>query len=138
MGCPPSPTRDQAYLQGIERRLRYLETNLAGFREITGVCTTGGQTLVDVIGLEFDSESGTYLLTFASEPGAYYQIQQSTDAITWVAAEDLYPAAADPAIYTTWTSGVFEFDDTIWFRVRKYPRVLLPCTPPSHACPDII
>lgn len=136
--CLPTPDRNQSALSDLQRRVRQLEKNLAGFQEITGVCTTGGQFIVDVIGLVYDPESGTYLLSFLSEPGAFYQVQQSSDAITWTPVENFYPAAADPDIITTWTSGVFAIDTTIWFRVRKNPPVRLPCTPPANPCPDIL
>lgn len=141
MGCTDTnPNRQEAVNRDVQRRLRKLETGLAGYWEITGVCTTAGSDPVDIVANEYSIPDQTFTITFSSIEGQRFQVQVSTDSgLNWTVAEDNVLAAVDPAISTEWESAVYEIDDfPVWFRVRRYPRVITPCTPPSATCPDII
>jgi hypothetical protein len=141
MGCTtPSDDRTMGYVRNMDARLRALERDLAGFKEITGACTTAGQSIVAVIATSQDPGTGVYTITFLSTPGRTYQVQTSTDGVNWTVAENVVEADADPAIMTEWLSDAYPlFEDTPrYFRVRVYPVMLIPCTPGVPACPDII
>jgi hypothetical protein len=141
MSCTDSTVRLQRQVTDLARRISYLETALKGFQEWTGVCTSPGNTIVALYTSDWDPDTGIFSITFASQQGQQFQIQQSTDGgVTWTIADNLVLAAVDPAIETTWESEPFTIDDLpIIFRVRRYPRALLPC-PPAEAgpCPNII
>ncbi len=140
MSCAPNDNRVMGYVRSFESRLRAVERNLAGFQEITGACTTAGQSIVALIGNVQDPDTGVFTLIWLSTPGETYQVQTSTDAISWTVADNVVEADADPAITTEWVSAAYDpIDETPrYFRVRKYPTILIPCTPAAPACPDII
>jgi hypothetical protein len=142
MSCAsPSDARVMNYVRSMEARIRNLERNLAGFHEITGACTTAGQSIVAVIGNVQDPGTGVFTLIWLSTPGETYQVQTSTDAINWTIAENVVEADADPAITTEWLSAAYDpIDETPrYFRVRRYPQILIPCpAPTAPPCPDIL
>jgi hypothetical protein len=123
------------------RRITQLERALSSFQEWTGICTSAGNTIVALYTAEWDPDTGIFTITFASQQGQTFQIQQSTDGgVTWTIADNIVLAAVDPDIITTWESTPFGIDDLpIIFRVRRYPRALLPC-PPAEAgpCPILV
>ncbi len=124
----------------FDRRLRNLERNLAGFQEITGICTKASQHPVDIVATEYDVDTGLFTITFSSLEGQRFQVQVSTDSgVTWTIAADNVLAADSPAIVTDWISAAYELDDfPVFFRVRRYPALMTPCTPIAPTCPDIL
>lgn len=130
-----------ATVQDLRARVRYLEKALAGFQQWTGVCTGSGGQIAALYSNVLDVGTGVFTLTFASQAGQKFQVQQSTDGgVTWTVAENVVNAAADPAIQTVWESGPIDpMEESIIFRVRRYPQVLLPCpTPDAGPCPNLI
>lgn len=136
-----STIRLQRQVSDQGRRITQLEKALSSFQEWTGICTSAGNTIVALYTADWDVGTGIFTITFASQEGQQFQIQQSTDdGVTWTIADNLVLAEVSPAIITSWESAVFTIDDLpIIFRVRLYPRALLPC-PPAEAgpCPIII
>lgn len=141
MGCTtPSDDRTFGYVRSFDQRLRTVERNLAGFQEITGACTTAGQSVVAIIATAQDPGTGVYTITFLSTPGRTYQVQTSTDGIAWTVAENVVEADISPAIMTEWVSAAYALFETTprYFRIRIWPVMLIPCTPAAPACPDVI
>lgn len=123
MSCqPPSSYPD------LHRRIASLERQLAGFKEITGTDPSTGPFIVTILSVDHDPDTLFYTIVFVSTPGDLYQVQTSTDAITWNLLDEL-PAAASPAVSTSWVSEPYLMDSVDYFRIRRYPRTLVPCTP---------
>lgn len=139
--CSATNARLQRQVQDQARRLYQLEQALSGFQAWTGVCTSADNTLAALYTSEWDAGTGIFTITFGSQEGQQYQIQQSSDGgVTWTEADHLVLAEVSPAIITTWESAPFTIDDLpIIFRVRRYPRALLPCpTPEAGPCPILV
>ncbi len=129
-----------AQMAQFDRRLRNVERNLAGFQELTGICTKASQYPVDIVANTYDADTHLFTISFSSLQGQRFQVQVSTDSgLTWTVAQDNVLAADSPAIVTDWVSAEYEIDDfPVWFRVRRYPTVITPCTPSAPTCPDIL
>jgi hypothetical protein len=123
MTCPPPSSYPD-----LAHRIAALERQLAGFREITGTDPSTGPFIVTVLSVEHDVTTLRYSIVFSSTPGDLYQVQTSTNATTWVSLGNV-AAAASPAISTTWVSEPYPFDVVDYFRIRRYPKTLVPCTP---------
>ncbi len=138
--CAASSHRERNYLTSVDRRVAALERKLKFVEEITGICTTGVQAVTPVIAINQDSGTGVFTLTWTSAEGERFQVQTSTDAVTWTVEENSVDAAVSPAVITEFdTSAYALFEDTPrYFRVRKYPRLITACTPPTDPCPTII
>jgi hypothetical protein len=141
MSCSTSEARLQRQVSDQARRITKLEAELRGFQEWTGICTSAANTIVALYTSEWDPGTGIFTITFASQEGQQFQIQQSSDGgVTWTIADNVVLAEVSPAIVTEWDSTAFTIDDLpIIFRVRLYPRALLPC-PPAEAgpCPILV
>ena len=123
MNCPTTtPPSD------LLRRISTLERQLAGFREITGTDPATGPHIVTVLSVDHDADTGFWTLVWVSTPGETYQVQTSTDALTWVVLDNSVAAASD-ATSTTWVSEFYAMDSVDYFRIRRYPRTLAVCTP---------
>lgn len=141
MACSsPSDNRTAQRMTALERQVRSLTQQFKFFQEITGTCTPPGGAVTDIYSNEYDSGTGVFTIVFASEPGQFFQVQQSTDLTTWVIAEDGVQAAVTPAISTEWESASFDLDDLpIYFRIRRLPRVFVACpTSETVSCPWIL
>ncbi len=123
MICPPPSSYPD-----LAHRIAALERQLAGFREITGTDPSTGPFIVTVLSVDHSVTTLLYSIVFSSKPGDLYQVQTSTDAITWSSLGNV-AAAASPAISTTWVSGSYPLDVARYFRIRRYPKTLVPCTP---------
>ena len=148
--CPTAPPVDNSrQLRALEARVRYLENQISGIKEITGVCMSAADLIVPLYSALYDPATGKYTITFASTPGTVYQIQKSSDGVTWVVADpaSVVGASCDCApeptpwtgdngdpLYSTWVSNEsFALDVLpIYFRVREFPRAML-CAP-SKPC----
>ncbi len=139
--CSSQTARLQRQVSDQGRRITKLEADLRGFQEWTGICTSAANTIVALYTSDWDPGTGIFTISFASQEGQQFQIQQSTDmGVTWTIADNMVLAEVSPAIITEWESAVFTIDDLpVIFRVRLYPRALLPC-PPAEAgpCPNLI
>lgn len=123
-GCNSDPSLRA--LADLKSRVRQLEIELSGFREITGVCTRGPQMVVPVLSSDYNGPTNTFNLVFSSTPGDVYQIQTSVDAINWEVATPSVPAAASPAVSTLYALDASE--PPFYFRVRRYPTAMTACT----------
>jgi hypothetical protein len=151
MSCAPPPTDNSRQIRALESRVRALEKEISGIKELTGVCMSGPELIVLLYSAVYDGVTGKYTITFASTPGAVYQVQQSVDGIVWEVSDpatvlgatcaDCPPAEAsqfdngnDYPWMSLWTSnGTWPLDELpIWFRVRQVPRAIL-CAP-SKPC----
>ena len=117
-----TPDPNTRALADIKVRVRQLEVELAGFREITGVCTLGPQMVVPILSSDYNGPSNTFTLVFTSTPGEVYQVQTGTDAVTWTIAVPSVPAAAAPAVSTSYSLPASE--PPFFFRVRRYPSAM--------------
>jgi hypothetical protein len=149
MSCATPPANNSQQIRSLENRVRHLEAAIAGIKELTGVCMEAADFIVPLYSSVFNP-NGTFSIKFASVPGEVYQVQKSTDGITWVAAVPAsiigescdcpYPEPSqftedngDPQ-FTTWTSTETWSQDTVpvYFRVRSMPRAII-CAP-SKPC----
>lgn len=117
-----TPDPNTRALADLKLRVRQLEIELAGFREITGVCTLGPQMVVPVLSSDYDGPSNTFNIVFTSIPGEVYQIQTGVDAVNWTIAVPSVPAAAAPAVSTSYLLPASE--PPFFFRVRRYPSAM--------------
>ena len=127
MNCPTTTPTSTSQVD-LLRRINRLERSLAGFKEITGVDPSTGPSVVTVLSVDHAEDTGFWTIVWVSTPGETYQVQTSTDALTWVVLDNSVAAAAD-ATSTTWVSEFYAMDSVDYFRIRRYPRTLAICTP---------
>ena|SRR6478609_1719495 len=71
--------------------------------------------------------AGKWSLTWISEPGRYYSVQESTDGgKTWITVAVAVKAADSPAKVTAWTGPAMPYLDA-FFRVVVLPLDFRPC-----------
>jgi len=133
MACSTASTdKTNTRMTALERKVNALSQQFKFFQEITGTCTPTGGQVTDIYTNVYDADTGIFTLTFASEEGQFFQVQQSTNLSVWTVAENNVQAADDPAISTEWESASFELDDLpVYFRVRRLPTVFTACPPPD-------
>lgn len=129
----PTPTTcqspDDRLLKDLIQRVKALEAAFGPWRALVGSDTTAAQSIVVLLSSEIVpvGDNFTFDLTWQSSPGMQYQVQTSEDGITWTTLGSPIPAAADPAITTSWTSPEYGIGDTPLFRVRRFPVAFAPC-----------
>ena len=141
MSCHAPPADNSRQIRALESRVRVLEKEVAGIKELTGVCMSAPDMIVPLYSAVYDGTTGTFTVIFASTPGEVYQVQQSADGVAWEVANPASvtgaaatPPATEPPVLTVWVStDVWALDDLpVYFRVRAIPKALL-CAP-SKPC----
>lgn len=121
----PDPSKR---LADLERKARSLDARLALFHELTGIPTDQTHFVVALLSSDYAPSTGKFTVVWVSDPGFTYQVQSSTDAVTWVKEDNV--EAAEDAVQTEWLSDSYELGDLpVYFRVLRYPSAMPICTP---------
>lgn len=134
---PSCQSPEDRLIRDLERRVTSLETELSGFQELMGVSTSADGTIVPILSISsvVTGPNTVFTIVFFSAPGDQFQVQSSTDLVTWTSLASPLAAAASPALSTTWVSGSYTIDQLpVYFRVRKFPVLFQPCAVPV-SCP---
>ena len=134
MNCRDATT--SAQLDRIESSLRQSRQELDRWNAILGIVNPKVYGKVDWLSTNF--ASGAYYLVFPSTPGSRYQVQESTDGLTWYVVDASVEADDSPAVITT-----FILAGTLsprkFFRIFEKPRnILIPTYQPcvrNHLAP---
>lgn len=131
--CTPSQSRTAVLLRELLAKVRQLKRNLDSFRAIAGDMPAPAPVFAELFIRERMGDH--YLVSFASSPWSYYDIQESFDGVTW------FPCATNVAVapdFTYWGSPDYtEAEHPVFFRVIRRAAERVVCcgnaeTPPAR------
>jgi hypothetical protein len=124
MTCTSS-ARDQAYLQALTCRITWLECALKTWGHILHTIPNHRTRYATVVSVTEDVE-GVFTVTWLSERGVAYEVQESADGVVWyIAAARVY--GEEIGNLTSWLSPPIPEEQEILYRVVELPRILSDC-----------
>lgn len=122
MSCITSSVPD-ARLRQLEKLAASIRYDLNLSREIMGISESAESAVVFKISCAYSPTLTKFVLVFPSQAWESFQIQTSTDGVTWTVADMLVQGAAAPALETVWYSEAYPTGPVgpVFFRVRRYP-----------------
>src|SRR6478609_7785467 len=115
-------------IAAMSAQLKGLEKAFSPYRQLQGVDATPAQTIVPLNSMTVVPTGANlvFVMTWPSAPGEVYQVGMSQDAVSWTEIATPLPAAASPAVETSFTSPSYPMGARFW-RVRRFPKAFEPC-----------
>lgn len=115
----PTPQRKASALQNLIQRMRFLQCVWERVALWTGWSVDNRPVFAPLQSRAYSS--GTWQVTWVSEPGRYYSVQQSGDGgIHWTTVAVAVPAADSPAKTTSWIGPAMPYQEA-FFRIVVLP-----------------